>query len=99
MKHRRLTITHCAGMVLCLLLIGSPGSFADGKNVPEPEVTVRHEEGHTLYEYRANGLLYLIKVVPKNGPAYFLIDPDGMGNYIRADKSDLLIPSWIIHSW
>lgn len=98
MKRRTLTIT---ATLLALSLALAPGSaaYAEEGRVPEPDVTVRHEEGHTLYEYRANGLLYLIKVVPQNGRPYYLIDPDGMGNYIRVDKSDLLIPSWIVHSW
>ncbi len=97
---KRQTLTNlCTGLLVSLaLLTGAPAHSEEG-NVPEPEVTVRHEDGHAVYEYRANGLLYLIKVVPPKGKPYYLIDPDGMGNYIRLDKSDLLIPSWIIHSW
>lgn len=97
---KRQTLTNlCGGLLLAGGLLFSSAAAAQEGNVPEPEVTVRHEAGHTLYEYRANGLLYLIKVVPPKGAPYYLIDPDGMGNYIRTDKSDLLIPSWIIHSW
>ncbi len=98
MKPRTLT-NLCSALLLTAGMLSPLAGVAAEGNVPEPEVTVRHEDGHTLYEYRANGLLYMIKVVPPNGKPYFLVDPDGMGNYIRMDKSDLLIPSWIIHSW
>ena len=65
----------------------------------EPDITIRHGGDRTLYEYRANGVLYAIRVEPKNAPAYYLIDPDGTGNYIRSDKTRILIPSWVILEW
>jgi len=45
-----------------------------------PTVTIRHEEGQTVEEYRLNGALTMIKVTPKKGPVYYLIDTTGDGD-------------------
>ena len=62
------------------------------------EVVIRHGDNQTFYEYRVNGILKEIKVVPKHGPAYYLVPSDG-GGWIRQDKSQMLVPSWIIFRW
>ncbi len=64
----------------------------------EPQITIRHDDDKTLYEYRINGVLTEIKVVPKVGPAYYLVPAEG-GGWIREDKSQLLVPSWVIFRW
>lgn len=99
MKFLNLTTRAAVTALLLSGLLLAGGVRAEQQQAIEPEVTVRHEAGHTLHEYRVNGLLYMIKVVPEKGRPYYLIDPEGVGNYIRVDKSDLLIPSWIVHSW
>lgn len=50
-----------------------------------------------FYEYRVNGQLMEIKVVPNVGPEYYLV-PSG-GGWIQDTESDLLIPSWVIFRW
>lgn len=68
----------------------------------EPEVTIIPGERETIQEYRVNGMLYMIKVVPSRGPAYFLVDTDGDGNLeTRRNNLDpgLLIPRWILLRW
>ena len=66
----------------------------------EPHVTIRQEGDKTIQEYRVNGFLYAIKVVPKHGKPYFLVRADGSdGNFIRSDQPDKLIPQWEIFSW
>jgi len=46
----------------------------------EPTVTIRKEGDKTYEEYRMEGRIYMIKVTPRNGPPYYLIDTDGDGN-------------------
>lgn len=65
----------------------------------EPEVTIRQEGPNRIEEYRINGFLYAIKVIPDIGPPYFLVRADGSDNFIRADKPDMLIPAWEIFRW
>lgn len=54
-------------------------------------------ENEVFYEYRVNGQLMEIKVVPNVGPEYYLV-PSG-GGWIQDTESDLLIPSWVIFRW
>ncbi|PID42143.1 MAG: hypothetical protein CSB48_11455 [Proteobacteria bacterium] len=64
----------------------------------EPQITIRHGEGKTFFEYRVNGVLKEIKVKPANGPEYYLVPVDG-GGWIREEKSQLLVPAWVIFRW
>ena len=87
-------------LTLAALLAASPlPLLAEDAPSAEPEVTIRHEEDKTIQEYRINGFLYAIKVIPKNGKPYFLMRADAEEHWLRSDKPDLLIPSWEIFSW
>lgn len=44
------------------------------------EVTIRETEGRTIEEYRNNGQLYMVRVVPENGIPYYVVDHDGNGS-------------------
>lgn len=69
----------------------------------EPEVTITPKEGGTeITEYKIRGRVYLVKVQPKNAPAYYLVDPDGDGDFnnIGGDISDpIQAPMWVIKTW
>jgi hypothetical protein len=68
----------------------------------EPEVTIIQGSDAVIEEYRRNGRLYMVKVTPVVGPAYYLVDHDGDGTleYSRSDiESNLLIPRWVLFSW
>ena len=67
----------------------------------EPEVQIILREKETVTEYRVNGRLRAIKVVPTVGPAYYLVDKDGDGSLETRGEldGDLLIPQWVIFSW
>lgn len=69
-------------------------------NTPEPEITIRQEAERTIEEYRINGQLYAIKVIPKVGEPYYLVDSEGDGQLDkRQERGRLLIPSWILFKW
>ena len=85
-----------AGILLACPLLG----FAEESVNNEPDVTIVQKGDKTIAEYRLNGFLYAVKVTPKKGKPYFLVRADGSdGNFIRADKPELRIPSWEIFSW
>ncbi|MDH3526649.1 MAG: DUF2782 domain-containing protein [Gammaproteobacteria bacterium] len=68
----------------------------------EPEVTIIKRDKETIHEYRVNGQLYMVKIEPRNGPPYYLIDKDGDGSLeSRYNKLEpaLLVPSWMIFRW
>ena len=88
-------------LLLTALLLASP--LVQAESMPqfdenEPEITIRHSEGSTFYEYRINGELREIKVIPTSGPEYYLVPAEG-DEFIRSDKSSLLIPKWILFRW
>ncbi|MBM7062551.1 DUF2782 domain-containing protein [Pseudomonas sp. UL073] len=83
-----------------LLLLGPLAGYAEDAPSGDPDVTIRTEGDKTIQEYRVNGFLYAIKVIPKGGKPYFLVRADGSdGNFIRSDNPDMLIPAWEIFKW
>ncbi len=68
---------------------------------PEPEVTIVERERDTVYEYRINGRVYMVKVVPQVGPPYYFVDQDGDGNMeTRATDYTLIrVPQWVLATW
>ncbi|MDX8379746.1 MAG: DUF2782 domain-containing protein [Gallionella sp.] len=65
----------------------------------EPAVTIIKKEQLTVEEYRSGGRLYMIKITPKFGPAYYLVDDRGDGKFARQESLDTGFrpPQWIIH--
>ena len=77
-------------------------SGVDGAEELEPEVTIIKRESEVIHEYRMNGELYMVKIVPQVGFPYYLIDRDGDGQLeSRYNKlePDILVPSWMIYRW
>lgn len=64
----------------------------------EPEVTIKKRDGETIEEFRISGKLYMIKVTPASGPAYYLVDDNGTGKFSRQDSTDsgVRVPRWVI---
>ena len=65
----------------------------------QPQVTIRKREGDTVEEYRVNGRLYKIKVIPEHGVPYILVDHKGDGNFVPLDTPGtpgLSVPMWVI---
>ncbi len=68
----------------------------------EPDVTIIRRGQELIEEYRIKGRLYMIKVKPKIGPSYYMLDSDGDGNMDvrRSDlEKDMQIPQWVLFSW
>lgn len=66
----------------------------------EPEVTITTRGTEIREEYRANGKLYMIKVIPAKGAPYYLIDHEGGGVFRRSDlEPTISVPMWVIKSW
>lgn len=65
----------------------------------EPQVTITKKSDMTIEEYRSGGKLYMIKVTPKIGAPYYLVDERGDGKFARQESLDsgLRPPLWVIH--
>lgn len=79
---------------------GQPDT-GDAAAAPGPEVTITKETEQTIEEYRVGGRLYMIKITPKHGKPYYMVDDRGDGKFVRQDTLDngFRPPRWIIHSW
>ncbi|CAH1076140.1 conserved exported hypothetical protein [Candidatus Nitrotoga sp. 1052] len=63
------------------------------------EITITKQPEQTVEEYRAGGKLYMIKITPKVGPPYYLVDDLGDGKFSHYQNLDpgFRMPRWIIH--
>ena len=64
----------------------------------EPRVTIRPQEGDRVEEYREGGRVVMLRVTPRDGPPYYLVDHTGNGNWMRRDSLDdgVSVPMWTI---
>lgn len=78
-----------------------PDPLQSGQPI-EPEVTIIRRDDALIEEYRLNGRMYMVKVSPKIGKPYFLVDRDGDGQ-MEARMSeiydDFVVPQWVLFSW
>lgn len=68
----------------------------------EPEVTITKKTDMVIEEYRVGGKLFKIKVTPKIGKPYYLVDERGDGQFSRQDGPDashMRPPQWVIHQF
>lgn len=63
-----------------------------------PAITIRPSSEGRVVEYRANGKLYMLKIIPKVGKPYYLIDQKGDGQFARQESLDsgMRPPLWVI---
>ncbi len=68
----------------------------------EPDITIIRKGKDTIQEYRRGGRLYMIKVKPQVGPAYYLLDSNGDGR-MDVRKNDLDknvdVNQWMLLEW
>lgn len=78
-----------------------PEPLQSGESI-EPEVQIIRQDDRIIEEYRVNGVLYMIKVIPTIGRPYYLMDTDGDGSLESRQfelDSGLLVPNWILFEW
>jgi hypothetical protein len=74
---------------------------SDGQAGDEPAVTIIKQTDQTVEEFRSGGKLYMIKITPKIGAPYYLLDDRGDGKFARQESLDsgFRVPRWIIHKF
>jgi hypothetical protein len=67
----------------------------------EPQVTIVRSAKDTREEFRINGKLYMIRVTPAVGKAYYLVDRQGDGVMVESEinPNPIRPPMWVVHSW
>lgn len=78
-----------------------PPEPLEGEVAVEPQITIIQRGEETVEEHRVNGKLYMIKVTPRHGVPYYLMDENGSGAMTRYDDLDsgLRVPKWVIFSF
>ena len=61
-----------------------------------PDVTLIADEERTVYEYRQNGQLRMIKVVPKFGKPYYLAPFDRTRGFGDLEQAKTLVAEWVL---
>ena len=85
-------------VLLALLALGaSPTAIgATDESLRGPDVTIIAEEERTIYEFRQNGQLRMVRVVPEFGEPYYLVPRDPTQGFGDLERADMLLPSWVI---
>ncbi|MCX7088299.1 MAG: DUF2782 domain-containing protein [Methylococcales bacterium] len=68
----------------------------------EPDITITRRGNEMIQEFRENGVIYMVKIIPDKGPAYYLIDTNGDGT-LDAKRSDIdrgiNVNMWKVFEW
>ena len=69
----------------------------------EPSVVIKEREGQRIEEYTLNGRVYMVKITPVKGPAYYYLDEDGDGELELRESDRKLNPVqpvyWKLKEW
>lgn len=82
---------------------GAAAVFDEGADMSqpgdEPQVTITRPKDAVIEEYRVGNKLYMIKIIPKVGAPYYLVDDQGDGKFVRQESLDsgFRPPRWVIH--
>ena len=64
-----------------------------------PQTTTRTEGDNEIVEYRVRGKLYMMRVTPKHGKPYVMIDHKGDGTFTKQDNTldnGVRVPQWVL---
>lgn len=78
-----------------------PDPLKSGEAI-EPQVTIIKRDDALIEEYRLDGRLYMTKITPAIGPAYYLVDRDGDGQMetrMSEIYDDFTVPQWVLFRW
>jgi len=68
----------------------------------EPDITIIRRGDDIIHEYRRGGHIYMVRIQPAIGPAYYLLDPHGDGQ-LDVKKTDIdkhsNINVWTLFEW
>ncbi len=84
---------------MTLFTISPTASGASRDDFGDDDIQIIEGEDRTIYEYRNNGVLLMIKIVPKKGRAYYMVPADGSAHYQSLDHKKKLYPQWVIIEW
>ena len=95
-----------AVLIMALAMLAAPVVAEDEAPLViesgDPDVRTLEDSRGKIEEYRLNGVLYMIKITPKGGKPYYLVDADGDGELESRRNEldpDVMVPSWMLFRW
>ncbi len=88
-----------AALILLPLLVQARVEPREGEEpieAAEPRITIVEDRQETLQIYQFNGHVYGIRVIPKSGKPYNLVDTNGDGKFIQNAADRILVPEWVL---
>ena len=82
--------------LLALLCLGGATSSWSETAAAGPDVVIIAGKDRVVYEFRQNGQLRMLRVVPKWGKPYKLVPRDPTKGFGDLEKADMLVPEWVI---
>ena len=62
------------------------------------DVTIKRSKDKVIEEYRINGRLYMVRVIPAKGKPYYIKFPDN-GHAVTGELTDIQTPYWKLFEW
>ena len=87
-------------VVLVLAGCATTGASDPTADLEGADVTTRMVDGDRIEEYRVQGLLHVVKVTPRRGAPYYLIDKNGDGRLDTSEGEGTVSPvMWKLFEW
>ena len=75
-------------------------AHAEAFEAAEEGITiVDQSELGQVFEFRQNGVLIMIKVIPDQGRPYYMVPADGSPHYQDLSEVKHLYPNWVLLEW
>lgn len=84
-----------AALALLVVSVNAVGA-SDEESLRGPDVTIIADEDRTIHEFRQNGELRMVRIVPNLGKPYYLVPRDPSRGFGDLERADMLVPSWVI---
>ena len=76
--------------------LAEKSSKSKKEKVKGPDVVLIESEKRSVQEYRQNGRLTMIKVIPKKGKPYYMVPEDPTKHFGDLERAERLVPKWKI---
>jgi hypothetical protein len=84
-------------VILLIGLLAATNTAAIAEEVSKgPDVVIIAGKDKVVYEFRQNGELRMVRVVPKWGKPYYLVPRDSTKGFGNLERADMLLPQWVI---
>jgi len=85
-------------MAATLLVLSTTDAAAAENDISlkGPDVVIIAGEDKVIYEFRQNGQLRMVRVVPTWGKPYYLVPRDNTTGFGDLERADMLLPQWVI---